>query len=86
MSMTTELQTKIRALLPTVELRFEEPMAAHTSFRIGGPAEIMAFPKNAEELSQILKVSKLLDCKTAILGAGTNVLARMQAYPAWWSA
>ena len=75
MSMTTELQTKIRALLPTVELRFEEPMAAHTSFRIGGPAEIMAFPKNAEELSQILKVSKLLDCKTAILGAGTNVLA-----------
>ena len=75
MSMTTELQTKIAALLPNVELRFDEPMAAHTSFKIGGPAEIMAFPKSGEELSEILKVSKVLDCKTAILGAGTNVLA-----------
>ena len=75
MSMTTELQNKFAALLPNVELRFDEPMAIHTSFRIGGPVEVMAFPKNTEELSQILKVSKLLDCKTAILGAGTNVLA-----------
>ncbi len=75
MSMTTELQTKFAALLPDVELRFDELMAAHTSFKIGGPAEIMAFPKSADELSKILKVSKLLDCKTAILGAGTNVLA-----------
>ena len=75
MSMTTELQTKFAALLPDAELRFDEPMAAHTSFKIGGPAEIMAFPKSADELSKILKVSKLLDCKTAILGAGTNVLA-----------
>ena len=58
-----------------MELRFDEPMAAHTSFKIGGPAEIMAFPQSAEELSKILKVSKVLDCKTAILGAGTNVLA-----------
>lgn len=75
MSMTTELRNKIAALLPEVELRFHEPMAAHTSFRIGGPAEIMAFPRNGEELAKILKVSKVLDCKTAILGAGTNVLA-----------
>lgn len=75
MSMTTELQNKIAALLPDVELRFDELMSAHTSFKIGGPAEIMAFPKSAEELSRVLKVSKVLDCKTAILGAGTNVLA-----------
>ena len=35
----------------------------------------MVFPRNCEELSRILKTSALLDCKTAILGAGTNVLA-----------
>ena len=35
----------------------------------------MAFPKTPEELSQLLKLSNLLDCKPAILGAGTNVLA-----------
>ena len=75
MTAMTDFQQKILELLPSVELRFEEPMAKHTSFRIGGPAEVMAFPKNAEELSKILKASALLDRKPAILGAGTNILA-----------
>ena len=75
MTELTSLQQKMTAGLPDVELRFEEPMANHTSFRIGGPAEVMAFPKNKEELSNILKQSALLDCKSVILGAGTNVLA-----------
>ena len=35
----------------------------------------MAFPKNRDELAHLLKVSKLLDVKPAILGAGTNILA-----------
>ena len=75
MTHLTELQQKISALISDIELRFDEPMANHTSFRIGGGAEVMAFPKSIDELSCILKVSALLDCKSAILGAGTNVLA-----------
>lgn len=75
MTVLTDFQQKMAALLPDLDLRFEEPMAKHTSFRIGGPVEVMAFPKNAEELSQILKTSALLDTYPVILGAGTNVLA-----------
>ena len=75
MTELTVFQQKIAALLPNVELRLWEPMAKHTSFRIGGGAEVMAFPKTKEELANILKTSALLDCKCAILGAGTNVLA-----------
>lgn len=71
----TAFQQKITALLPGIELRLSELMSRHTSFRIGGPAEVMAFPKNTDELSVILKTSKLLDCKVSILGAGTNILA-----------
>ena len=71
----TVFQEKIRTLLPKIELRMNEPMAKHTSFRIGGPVEVMAFPQNAEELSTILKTSVLLDLKPIILGAGTNILA-----------
>lgn len=71
----TDFQRKTAAFLPEMELRFAEPMSKHTSFRIGGGAEVMAFPKTKEELSQVLKMSALLDCKCAILGAGTNVLA-----------
>lgn len=75
MTEMTILQKKMLELLPDVELRFEENMSKHTSFRIGGPVEVMAMPKNAEELRAILKVSALLDIKPAILGAGTNILA-----------
>ena len=75
MTHLTDFQQKISALLPDIEIRFHESMAKHTSFRIGGDAEAMAFPKNAAELSNILKMSALLDMTPAILGAGTNVLA-----------
>ena len=75
MTELTELQQKISALLPEMVLSFQEPMSKQTSFRIGGGAEVMAFPKSREELAKLLKASALLDCKTAILGAGTNVLA-----------
>ena len=75
MTELTELQKKLTELLPNVTFKFQEPMAKHTSFRIGGEVEVMAFPKNPQELSEILKVSSLLDCNLAILGAGTNVLA-----------
>lgn len=71
----TAFQQKITGLLPDIVLRLSEPMSKHTSFRIGGPAEVMAFPKDSEELAKILKVSNVLDCKVAILGAGTNILA-----------
>lgn len=75
MTELTAFQRKLSAFLPDIQLRFQEPMAKHTSFRIGGGAEVMAFPKNEQELAELLKVSALLDGKPAILGAGTNVLA-----------
>ena len=71
----TVFQKNLSEKLPNVELRFDEPMSRHTSFRIGGPVAAMAFPKSGEELAEILKVSALLDLNPAILGAGTNVLA-----------
>ena len=71
----TIFQKNLTEKLPNVELRFDEPMSRHTSFRIGGPVAVMAFPKSAEELAEILKVSALMDITPAILGAGTNVLA-----------
>lgn len=71
----TVFQEKITEFLPHIELKANEPMSRHTSLRIGGCAEMMAFPKSPEELSEILKASALLDCVPAILGAGTNILA-----------
>ena len=75
MTELTVFQQKISALIPDIDLKLNEPMAKHTSFKIGGGAEVMAFPRNANELAKVLKTSALLDVKPAILGAGTNVLA-----------
>ena len=71
----TPFQIKLMTLLPDLDLRPQEPLSRHTSFRIGGPAELMAFPCDREELARLLKASALLDCRPAILGAGTNILA-----------
>ena len=75
MTELTIFQQRISALCGETELRFQESMAKHTSFEIGGCAEVMAFPKTREELAQLLKSSALLDTKFVILGGGTNVLA-----------
>ena len=75
MSEMTDFQKKIGVLFPKMSICFEEPLSKHTSFRIGGPAEAMAFPKNREELAELLNKSCLWDRKLVILGAGTNVLA-----------
>ena len=75
MKVLTDFQQKISASIQNIELRFDELMAKHTSFRIGGPAEVMAFPKTAQELTALLNVAAQLQICPAILGAGTNVLA-----------
>ena len=75
MSKFTDFQRNIRDLHPQLLIKEKEPMSAHTSFRIGGGAALMAFPKTEEELSVLLKMSKELDVPYVILGAGTNVLA-----------
>ena len=70
-----DFQSKIVTLLGDISLKLDEPMSKHTSFRIGGPADVMVFPSSTEELAKVLKVSALLDCERYILGAGTNILA-----------
>lgn len=75
MTELTSLQKKVLQYLEGIECRFYEPMAKHTSFRIGGPAEVMAFPSSPEQVRDVLIKSSLLDCKIYIIGAGTNILA-----------
>lgn len=75
MTELTGFQREITDFLPDIEIKLNEPLSKHTSFRIGGPAEAMAFPKTGKELSRLLKAAKALGVTPAILGAGTNVLA-----------
>ncbi len=71
----TELTFLQQNLAPVCQLKYNEPISQHTSFRIGGPAEVMAFPKSRQELADLFSAAKALGIAPVILGAGTNVLA-----------
>ena len=70
-----ELSNEMRQAMPDLKILDEEPLARHTSFRIGGPAAIFAQPATVEALSELLKFLAARGISPRILGAGTNVLA-----------
>jgi len=57
-----------------------EVLAAHTSFRIGGPAALWAEPKDIKELKKIILFAKDNNIPTFIIGGGTNVLANDKGF------
>lgn len=65
---------ELRAAFPSLKFLEQEPMAAHTSFRIGGPAA-MVFPDSCEALAAVYRFCIQNKKMPLILGAGTNVLA-----------
>lgn len=54
----------------------DEPMSKHTSFRIGGPADIFIRAKSKEEMKIILQFAKEKSIPVTIIGNGTNLLVR----------
>lgn len=65
----------LRALYPDRFLE-NEPMARHTTFRVGGPADMMFFPANAEELLHALKLADAAGAEAHVVGNGSNLLVR----------
>lgn len=55
-------------------VRYNEPLARHTSFHIGGPAEVFITPKNIVQLSEIYRLCCQKKIPIHILGRGTNLL------------
>ena len=52
-----------------------EPLANHTSFRIGGPAEWFAEPSSPDELAQVLRQASRFGLPVSVIGGDTNTLA-----------
>lgn len=57
-----------------IEVRANESMSAHTSFRIGGPAELFVLPKSLDELQVTLKTLRSAGMHFRIIGRGSNIL------------
>ena len=68
--LTEELKTQ----MPMLNLRENEPMNAHCSFKIGGEASAMALPESIEETVQLCSFLRDKGVKPLVIGNGTNLL------------
>lgn len=62
-------------------VRFDEPMRLHTTFHIGGPAEIWVEPQDEEELRRVLQIAWSTDLGLTVIGGGANLLVRDEGIP-----
>lgn len=68
------LQQELTRRCPGLEVRANEPMSRHTSFRIGGPARLMALPKSAVQAKAAVLAAREADILPFFLGNGSNLL------------
>jgi UDP-N-acetylmuramate dehydrogenase len=62
-------------------VRPDEPLAPHTWFRLGGPAEYFAEPRSVEDLARLIKRCQDEDLAVRLLGGGSNILVRDEGVP-----
>ena len=58
------------------QVRFAEPMSAHTSFHIGGPADALVIPADLEDIQRVLHIAREEQAQLTVIGNGSNLLVR----------
>jgi len=72
---------EIKEKLPGMTLLENEPMSAHCSFRIGGPARALAVPSDVTGLSKLCSILKEHKLAPMLIGNGTNILFPDEGLP-----
>ncbi len=74
--MNQQWHTLFSGILPEDRILESEPMSRHTTFGIGGPADCLLLPDDAEELRSVLHITSEAGCQVFIIGGGANLLVR----------
>lgn len=64
----------------TGEVKLNEPLSKHTSWRVGGPAKVMVFPKDVNNLAGLIKRLSGAEIPYTVMGNGSNILASDEGY------
>ena len=78
--MKKEIREKFCELLGKDKVLFEEPMSSHTTFRIGGPAEVFLMPESYEQIRSALALCREEGVPYFVLGNGSNLLVSDSGY------
>lgn len=70
----------ISEFIPAERIKYNEPLASHTSFNIGGPADVFVTVENEEELAKAINFAKAENIRYFLLGNGSNVLASDEGF------
>jgi len=71
-----ELIKQINKVTIESNIKIDEPMENYTSFKVGGPADVLVTPENAEEVQSIIKICKENNVDYYLVGNGSNLLIR----------
>ena len=72
--MNQNLVNELYRIVGEQNIKFDEPMGKHTTFRIGGPASYFVTPQTTEELAQVILLCNAENVPYFILGHGSNLL------------
>ena len=70
----------LKKFVPEENICLQEPMAGHTTFRIGGPADCFLQPENEEQLIQVQRYLSKVGIPFFVLGNGSNLLVSDGGY------
>lgn len=63
-------------ILDEKDIKIDEPMSGHTSFKVGGPADILITPESADQVLDAVKLCKSKNVPYYIMGNGSNLLVK----------
>ena len=67
---------ELENILGKENVKYNEPMSKHTSFRVGGNADIFATVDSEEKLTKVVEIAKNTSMPITIVGNGTNLLVK----------
>lgn len=73
---TDRLLARLESQLKDTEIRPHEPLSRHTSFRIGGPADLLLLPRTVSDLQAIVSLVRETGVPFTVIGNGSNLLIR----------
>lgn len=78
--MQQQFAEKLRSHFAQHTLFFDEPMSRHTTFRVGGPADALFQPREAEEIAGAIRLCKEWGENWMVIGNGSNLLVSDEGY------
>lgn len=69
-------KNELEAVLDLSDIKYNEPMRNHTSFKVGGPCKVLVTPESFNEVTNVLKLCKKYNEKYFIMGNGTNLVVK----------